>query len=263
MHHFTNADGPYWAADPDFHPDGTFTALHLYPATDVRKASGYTDATRHLLNTLLARKRARGLGRREEFAAATGAGVDAVLAALAARADELEPIDAATAAHLREQIHPQVAAYATALERAGCPPSLFFSRTFTIDTGQIVNQGRAENLFRGLTATNAEPMTPREERGFGQASLSTVRGPIWRITPIPLTPAGRLPIAVVGKKNPATTAPSLLVEELDPCHLSPVMRATGCNLRRHVLRLPDGWIEHTTMTEGRRAFALPGLPEAS
>lgn len=105
-------------------------------------------------------------------------------------------------------------------------------------------------------------MTPREERGFGQASLSTVRGPIWRITPLPLTPTGRLPIAVAGKKNPPASTPSLLVEELDPCHLSPVMRATGCRLRRHVLTLQDGWIEHTSMKEGRKAFALPGLPAA-
>jgi hypothetical protein len=42
-----------------------------------------------------------------------------------------------------------------------------------IDTGQIVNQGRAEHLFRGLTGTSGEPMTPREERGFGLVSLST------------------------------------------------------------------------------------------
>ncbi|MFF8381638.1 hypothetical protein ACF07V_36720 [Streptomyces sp. NPDC015661] len=117
---------------------------------------------------------------------------------------ELEPVDAAAAAHLREQVHPQVAAYAAALEKAGYPPQLFFSRAFTIDTGQIVNQGRSEHLFRGLTGTNGEPMTPREERGFGQASMSTVRGPIWRITPLPLTPTGRLPIAVAGKKNEAT-----------------------------------------------------------
>ncbi|MFJ6492023.1 hypothetical protein [Streptomyces californicus] len=260
LHRFTNADGPYWAADPDFHPDGTFTALHLYPATSVRPNSGYTDATRPFLNTLLAHKRARGLGRRDEFERATGTDVDAVLDVLAARAKGLEPVDAAAAAHLREQVHPQVAAYAAALERAGYPPRLFFSRAFTIDTGQIVNQGRAEHLFRGLTGTNGEPMTPREERGFGQASLSTVRGPIWRITPLPLTPTGRLPIAVAGKKNQATSAPSLLVEELDPCHLSPVMRTTGCRLRRHVLTLPDGFIEHTSMAQGRAVFALPGLP---
>ncbi|WP_405686074.1 hypothetical protein OG204_18685 [Streptomyces sp. NBC_01387] len=262
LHRFSNADGPYWAADPDFHPDGTFTALHLYPATSVRPNSGYTDATRPLLNALLTYKQARGLGRRDEFEGATGADVTAVLDALAARAEELEPVDSAAAEHLREQVHPQVAAYAATLEKAGYPPHLFFSRAFTIDTGQIVNQGRAEHLFRGLTGTNGEPMTPREERGFGQASLSTVRGPIWRITPLPLTPTGRLPIAVSGKKNQATNTPTLLVEELDPCHLSPVMRTTGCRLRRHVLTLPDGWIEHTTMAAGRAAFALPGLPAA-
>ncbi|MGW8700681.1 hypothetical protein ACWGOK_27790 [Streptomyces eurythermus] len=262
LHRFTNADGPYWAADPDFHPDGTFTALHLYPATRIRPNSGYTDATRPFLNTLLAHKRARGLGRRDEFTAATGADVNAVLAALAAQAEQLEPVDTAAAAHLREQVHPQIRAYAAVLERAGYPPRLFFSRAFTIDTGQIVNQGRAEHLFRGLTGTSGEPMTPREERGFGLVSLSTVRGPIWRITPLPLAPAGRLPTAVAGKKNRTTHAPSLLVEELDPCHLSPVMRATGCRLRRHVLTLPDGWIEHTTMTQGRATFALPGLPAA-
>ncbi|MFF1414765.1 hypothetical protein ACFVX6_34215 [Streptomyces sp. NPDC058289] len=49
------------------------------------------------------------------------------------------------------------------------------------------------------------------------------------------------------------------MKELDPCHLSPVMHATGCQLRRHVLTLPDGWIEHTTMATGRTEFALPGL----
>ncbi|MFJ1732982.1 hypothetical protein [Streptomyces sp. NPDC088254] len=149
-----------------------------------------------------------------------------------------------------------------ALRQAGYPPSLIFFRAFTINTGQIVNQGRAEKLFRGLTGTNGEPMRPRGESGFGQASLSTGRGSIWRITPLSLTPAGRLPIAVAGKKNPTTNAPSLRVEEVDPCHLSPVMRATGCRLRHHTLSLPDGWIEHTTMTDGRTTYALPGLPAA-
>ncbi|MGW3133648.1 hypothetical protein [Streptomyces sp. NPDC001076] len=49
---------------------------------------------------------------------------------------------------------------------------------------------------------------------------------------------------------------------MDPCHLSPIVRATGCHLRHHTLTLPDGWIEHTTMTDGRTAHALPGLPAA-
>ncbi|MGW1520467.1 hypothetical protein [Streptomyces sp. NPDC002287] len=55
---------------------------------------------------------------------------------------------------------------------------------------------------------------------------------------------------------------SLLVEELDPCHHPPVIRSTGRRLRRHVLPLPDGLIENTSVAEGRAAFALPGLPAA-
>lgn len=61
----------------------------------------------------------------------------------------------------------------------------------------------------------------------------------------------------------ATKAPSLLVEELDPCHLSPVMRATGCRLRRHVLTLPENMVEHVDMAQGRQVFALPGLATAT
>lgn len=259
LHHFSNGDGPYYAADPDFHPDGRFTAPHQYPRTDQRKASGYTDATRWYLNTLLAYKSARGLQRRDEFPDATQGDVQAVLAALSAQADTLADYDSAAAEHLREQIYPQVAAYAHALELAGLPPAAFFSPRFSIDTGQIVNQGRAQGLFRGLAATNGEPMTPREERGFGYASLSSARGPIWRITPLPLTGTRTLQIAVTGKKNPATTTPSLLVQELDPCHLSPTMRATGCRLRSHTLTLPDGALEHLTLQQGRAGYALPGL----
>ncbi|WP_257790374.1 MULTISPECIES: hypothetical protein [Streptomyces] len=40
------------------------------------------------------------------------------------------------------------------------------------------------------------------------------------------------------------------------------MRATGCCLPRHVLPLSDGFIEPTSMAEGRAAFSLPGLPAA-
>lgn len=70
----------------------------LCPATAIRPASGYADATRYLLNTLLAHKQARGLARRAEFTTATGQDVDAVLATLAARAEALEGVDQAAAA---------------------------------------------------------------------------------------------------------------------------------------------------------------------
>ena len=255
VHRFTNADGDYFAADPDFHPDGRFTALHLYPVTDTRKASGYTDATRHFLNTLLDHKAAHGIGRRDPFPGATAADIDSVLSALRRRAQDLDNVDHAAASHLRTEVIPLVSVYARALLKAGYPATTFFSPEFTIDTGQIVNQGRAQNLFRGLAATNGEPMTPREERGFGAASLSTVRGPIWRITPLPFAP-NRVPAARAGGKNPPTQRPTVLVEEMDPCHLSPTVRATGRKLRRFTLTGVE--IEHVPLAQARAAHGFPG-----
>ncbi|MEV6972618.1 hypothetical protein [Kitasatospora sp. NPDC093806] len=255
LHRFRNADGDYFSADPDFHPDGRFTALNLYPATDLRKVSGYTDATRHFLGALLAHKADRGLGRRDPFPDATAADIDAVLATLRVRAHHLDDVDKAAAAHLRGQILPMVSVHARALLKAGYPPATFFSRDFTVDTGQIVNQGRAQQLFRGLAATSGEPMTLREERGFGQASLSTIRGPIWRITPLPHATVP-LPRGATGRKNPTTGRPTVLIEEMDPCHLAPVMRATGCRLRRFTLTGVE--IEHVPQAEARSHHGFPG-----
>ncbi|MCC3771040.1 hypothetical protein [Streptomyces sp. UNOC14_S4] len=147
------------------------------------------DASRWLLNTLLAHKVRLGLGRRDEHPAATHADIDAVLDKLEDLANALEAADRRATAHLRGQIRPLVAAYAAALQKAGYPPSLFFSCRFTIDTGQIVN----------------------------------------------------------------------LVEELDPRHLSPVVRATGRRLRSHTIALPGDVIEHIGLEQGRAGFALPGL----
>ncbi|PZG04931.1 hypothetical protein [Nonomuraea aridisoli] len=112
-------------------------------------------------------------------------------------------------------------------------------------------------LFRGLVSLDGEPMTPREERGFGAASLSSVRGPIWRIAPIPFAPAGRLPLAVAGGKNDTTTTPTLVIEELDPCDLRPVMRGTCTRLRRYTVTGVD--LEHLTLDQGRAGLAMPGL----
>ncbi|MFI8461581.1 hypothetical protein [Kitasatospora sp. NPDC085464] len=74
----------------------------------------------------------------------TPADIDGVLTALRQQAMALDTVDRPAAAHLHEQFLPQVSIYARALLRAGYPASVFFSRDFTNDTGQIVNQGRAE-----------------------------------------------------------------------------------------------------------------------
>jgi hypothetical protein len=258
MFRFTNTDGDYYAADPDFHLDGRFTAVHIYPRTATRFRSGYTDATRWFLNSLLSHKAERGFGRRDPFPDATASDIEAVLGRLDATADGLAAgLDTVAARHLRAVVIPLATTYADALAQAGYPPSLFFSRDFTIDTGQIVNQGRARGLFRGLVSLDGEPMTPREERGFGQVSLSTSRGPIWRIAPAPFTPTGHLPSVIAGGKNHTTIKPSMVVEELDPCHLRPVMRGTCTRLRRYTIT--GAALEHLTLDHGIQQHAFPGL----
>ena len=258
LHRLANADGDYYAADPGFHPDGRFTALHLYPATATRRRSGYTDATRWLLNTILAYKADRGLGPRALFPAATSGDSSAVIAALEATAAELDAgTDRAAAAHIRENVIPLAATYIAALGEARYPAGLLFSRSFTIDTGQIVNQGRARALFRGLVSVDDEPMTPREERGYGQVSLSSARGAVWRIAPTPYAPGVLLSSATAGGKNTSTARPCLIAEELDPRHLRPVTRATGQPLRRYVISGAD--LEHVALSEARRLYAYPGL----
>ena len=258
LHRLANADGDYYAADPGFHADGRFTALHLYPATATRRRSGYTDATRWLLNIILAHKAAHGLAPRDPFPAATSDDATAVIAALEATAAGLDAgIDRGAAAHIRGNVIPLAATYADALGQAGYPPGLLFSRDFTIDTGQIVNQGRARSLFRGLVSLDDEPMTPREERGYGQVSLSSARGSVWRIAPAPHEPGFLLPSATTGGKNTPTAGPCLIAEELDPPHLRPVKRATGEPLRRYVITGAD--LEHHTLDDARRLRAYPGL----
>ncbi len=255
VHRLANADGDYYAADPGFHSSGHFTALHLYPATETRRQSGYTDATRWLLNAILDYKAERGLGRRDTFAGATWDDVSAVMARLAATAGDLAAwTDQAAANHLREVVIPLAETYITALRLAAYPAELFFSRDFTIDTGQIVNQGRAMGLFRGMASAEDEPMTPREERGYGNVSLSAMRGPIWRISPVPQAVTGKLARARAGGKNTVSAAPSLIVEELDPRHLRPVTRGTSTTLRRYAIIGAD--IEHITLSAWPRRVRL-------
>jgi hypothetical protein len=253
LHTWSNADGPYYAIDSTFAPDGRYRALHFYPQTDLRRKSGYIDSTRHFLNALIAYKMACGVGRREQFPQATTTDICAVINRLADRAKRLAGIDHRGAAHILHQILPLVEAHAAVLAQAGYPPTAFFDPNFTIDTGQIVNQGKAMVLFRGLAATEDEPLTPREERGYGDLSISSVRGTVWRIAP---TPTEQGPLFTIGGKNTPQERPAFIVEELDPRHLRPVNRTDGQSLRRYVL---DGIeTERLSLPDADALLAYPG-----
>ena len=54
---------------------------------------------------------------------------------------------------------------------------------FTIDTGMICNLGRAINLFKGLTTSINEPLTPTHERNYGRyCSTMKQENYVWRLS---------------------------------------------------------------------------------
>jgi hypothetical protein len=249
-----NLDGPYYAADPPFAQDGSVHSLHIYPATATRQ-SGYNDASRYLLNALLAHKRIRRLGRRDEFVDATARDIGAVLVRLRRLAVRLDPVDPTAATHIRAEILPLVRDYAHAILAAGLPPALFFSRGFTIDTGQAVNHGRARVLFRGLVSTMDEPVTPWEQRSnFG----SSLKENVWRIAPVPFsaTPSRTVGLASRGGKNPWGQAPSLVVQEIEPRYVQTNDHRTGRPLRQY--RIDGVELEHVRLADALRTRLLPG-----
>jgi hypothetical protein len=257
LYRMSNCDGHYYVADPTFQPTGQFHALHIYPKTASRQVSGYTDATRFLLNGILQHKASRGISRREQFAGATEADVRSVIDSLYLIGLRLKQTDALAARHVSTEIIPLVEAYTEALRDADYPPATFFDRGFTVDTGQIVNQGRALPLFKGLATTSEEPMTPHEERGYGEVSWSVPRGHVWRIAPAPYDQDAALPLGATGAKNPQAERMAIRVEELDCRHLRPQERATGKPLRQYMLQ--GGDLEHMTYLETTQLLRFPGI----
>ncbi|EKD90881.1 MAG: hypothetical protein ACD_30C00073G0001, partial [uncultured bacterium] len=259
MYKFENSDGPYYAVDPDFQKEGFFRAKHFYPKTDKRQKSGYMDSERYLLNTLLSAKQKRGLARRDEFSDAAWHHADEVITQLGADATDRIRFDRKGAIHILEEVIPMVEAYYQSLRLAGYPPAYFFSRNFTIDTGQIVNQGRAIFEFKGLVSGMDIPVTPREERGFGNLSISSMRGRVWRWAPSPndinlenISTANR------GRKNTPTTTSGISISQLDTRNLSEVT-VEGENLPKFTLEgIP---LTRVNIEEGNLQKLLPGLSQ--
>jgi hypothetical protein len=251
-------DGPYYAVDATFAEDGTMRTLLIYPATD-RRASGYNDATRFFLNSLLEYKRDRGFPRRAAVPDATARDVAGVVQRIRRLARDLAGCDQLAAGYVRHEVAPLIADYGWALLKSGLPASLFFSRAFSIDTGQSINQGRGRVLFKGLTSTADVPANPWEERGY---FISHSKGYVWRIAPMPYPAAGggALSSARRGGKNSASQVPSLIIEEVDPRHVQPRDFDTGQPLRRYRITGVD--LEHVTLDEGYHRYLLPGLRRA-
>ncbi len=175
---FENEDGDYYAIDPFQQASGHFDALHLYPKTDLRPSAGYADSQRPVMNETIDYKQTLGYGPKDLVPEATQDDINHVLTRLQELADFYKPFLPHLAEHIEAEINPMTVGIAEALHQSGLPPALFFHRHFIIDTGQVVNQGRAYELhFKGLASRRDLPTTPNEIKGYGEdLSLSAVRG---------------------------------------------------------------------------------------
>lgn len=249
-----NRDGVYYAINPGISIDGSFRALHIYPATAARRG-GYNDASRHFLNSLIQYKREHGFSRRGDFESATWANVDDVLDRIRQLAQSLSAGHPAATYHILNDIVPLVQDYAKVLRRSGLPARYFFSSSFTIDTGQAINQGRARGLFRGLASVGDEPMTVWEERSN---LISKGKGRVWRMSPVPFDLQAGQPLVerLSGKKNVSGPKRSMLVQELDAQYLQPIDRTSGARLREFLIE--DIELEHVDAGHAGRNHLYPG-----
>lgn len=256
---FENNDGKYYAIDFNFHPDGTFNALHIYPKTERRSISGYNNASRYFLNSILKIKSKYGFGRREKFDSATWGNVDEIIEELKSLAENLLTIDVQTSLHITRNILPLVESYIKVLKIVDVPAPFVFDNLFTIDTGQIVNQGRAKKLFKGIVTTDDDPLTPRESRAYGDdASVSAQRGKIWRLVPMPDTETALSKVKAGGKAIVNPTPEGLVAfHEVSEHTLRPVDVKTGQPLRNFTI--PGVSLTHRERHQSWDDFLQPGV----
>ena len=255
LYRFENADGPYYAIDPQFTNEGHFNAIHIYPSSDTRKA-GYSDATRYFLNSLLTYKAALGLASDECFECATWDDVEGVLELLVQAAKELPEFTSAR--YVRNDVVPLVKMQIEILRAADFPPSAFFDPGFVVDTGQIINQGIALKLFGGLVSVQDEPFTPQQERVHGPVSLAAGFGDIWKIGPLPVFEGTHVQQTGVrnGPMAEATTGDGNV-------YFGPLHQTTLTAVPEHAHVLKGVRIERISRPESVTHVALPGLKKDS
>lgn len=262
---FRNEDGRYYCFNPLRDARGTFNGIHYYPNTEQRLQSGVLDATRPLQNAIMRIKRESGVAPRETMQQATWADVERVVATIAENAATYAKFSPRRTIYIKEQVLPLVQGLVAAMRQAGLEGGDFFRYGFVIDTGVIVNQGKATREFRGLASRPDMPLTPNEEKGYGIVSQSSVRGRTWRIAPVVAIEQGvsmhgfgvKSRPLVVG--NTLTTDLKLGFYEWDP-GLYDNKDIDGTPLR--IIHVPlDGLVsplEVVTPRHGREHHLLPG-----
>lgn len=266
-HIFQNADGPYYCFDPLKAVDSTFWATHYYPKTDRRLVSGLLDATRPFLNQLIALKQQRGIGPRDNLPHAGQAEVDEIIEAMTDDVSQMEMFSPRRAEYIKKEVLPLVCSLVRTFEVAGFEPADFLTYGLVIDTGVIVNLGKAASESKGLASGPDIPLTPNEEKGYGAVSQSSIRGNTWRISPVDVVSTADKGRTGYGRKSLPLIEEtvnggglSLGVYEWNPQTFSN-RGPQGERLRSFLVPLGDlvQQLRTATPLTGKRQYLLPGI----
>lgn len=182
---FENEEGRYYSIDPELKETGVM-AKEIYPVSGKRRISGYMDSERYFSNSIRSYKKDAG-----SAYDVTWKGVDDAVLYLRTKADGVAKYDQVASNHIFGSILPMVNIYASALKGAGYAPLCFFDKSFTIDTGELYNLGRAVGEFKGLSSRMNTPLTPYQEQDFGRIGFLSEQGVVWKMGPSIASADGR------------------------------------------------------------------------
>jgi len=179
---FSNNDGYYYSINPKLTNEGNY-GFNIYPKTNKRNKSGYIITERFLLNAIYEFKRRRNMHLRDKYVNSSWDDVNEVIEILNSISNNYLSTKEEKSKYINEHVLPIVMIYINALKNAGYSSDCFFDSKFTIDTGMICNLGRALYLFKGLTSSVNEPLTPTHERNYGRyCSTMKEENYVWRLS---------------------------------------------------------------------------------
>lgn len=210
-----NEDGRYYSIDPMITEDGFF-GKQFYIKTDKREKSGYIDTERYFLNAIIKYKHERHYSRRDTFSDATWYDVGEVIQNIKNYVEQWKKVNVDISEYINIELLPQIEVYVRCLRNAGYPPSYFFDKNFTVDTGTICNLGKAFYEFKGLVSRENIPVTPQQERAYGSLSSLSQDKKVWRISPVPLIKVeeeGKK--SLIGNYNTASKKELLSIQQIN------------------------------------------------
>lgn len=243
LNRLRNEDGEYFAIDANRTSDGWYSK-YFYPKVGNRPGDGYIDGERYLLNQLI--KLSKDSRNNKKWSDVTR-----LIDNLYGVAKELIH-DIYASKYIYDHLIPLVESYVRVLRLAKYPPSAFFDKEITVDTGHICNLGRAYSEYRHIASRPDLPLTPQHERAFGLNGELAKEGLAWRLAVAPMRSEATMANAR-GKRNAYSDTPSILVECLD---LSMTATPEGQSKARFFLPLRN--IARISIQESKFFPVIPG-----